>query len=350
MSGRYRQIEVSGTPRNLGLQLGEAARDEIRGFAAVAMERVNKTIAISRKAALDQARACVPLVAAYAPDMLAELEGVAQSSGVSLDELMLLQIRNQLRDSSGCTAFSLDPSITADSRSIVAQNWDNDPVLDPFTVVLTRRPEGKPAIMDLTQAGLIAYIGLNDRGIGLCMNTLPAPSRPLGVPHYFTVRAIYESDSLERAADAVRRADRAIPANILLATPQGPADLEVTVDDIHILRDPGTGIVTHTNHCLHPDLVPINEDFPELIESHPRKRRIDRLLADAPRPLQLEDLQNALRDHDSAPCSICRHANDHPETGFWVSVFSVIIEANTGRMHVSRGNPCENDYEIYTLS
>ena len=350
MSERYREIEVSGTPHDLGLQLGEAARDEIRGFAAVAMERVQKTIAISPEAALDQARACIPLVAAYASDMLAELEGVAESSGVSLDELMLLQIRNQLRDESGCTAFSLDPSITAGNHSIVAQNWDNDPVLDPFTVVLTRRPEGKPAIMDLTQAGLIAYIGLNDRGIGLCMNTLPAPSRPLGVPHYFTVRAIYESDSLEQAADAVGRAERAIPANILLATPQGPADLEVTVDDVHILRDPGTGIVTHTNHCLHPDLVPINEDFPELIESHPRKRRIDALLVDAPRPLQLEDLQNALRDHNGEPRSICRHANDHPETGFWVSVFSVIIEANTQRMHVSRGNPCENDYQTYTLN
>jgi isopenicillin-N N-acyltransferase like protein len=350
MSGRYREIEVSGTPRDLGLQLGEAARDEIRGFTAVAMERVNKTITISREAARDQARACIPLVAAYGPDMLAELEGVAASSGVSLDELMLLQIRNQLRDESGCTAFSLDPSITADNRSIVAQNWDNDPVLDPFTVVLTRRPEGKPAIMDITQAGLIAYIGLNDRGIGLCMNTLPAPSRPQGVPHYFTVRAIYESDNLDQAIDAVRRAERAIPANILLATPQGPADLEVTIDDVHVLHDPGTGIVTHTNHCLHPDLVPINRDFPELIESHPRKRRIDALLAGAPQPPRLEDLQNALRDHDSAPCSICRHPNDHPETGFWVSVFSVIIEANAGHMHVSRGNPCETDYEIYTLS
>ena len=44
MSTRYRQIEVSGPPRELGRQIGEAAREEIRGFAAIALERVNKTV------------------------------------------------------------------------------------------------------------------------------------------------------------------------------------------------------------------------------------------------------------------------------------------------------------------
>ena len=36
-STRYREIEVRGTPRQMGEQLGEEARDEIRGFDAVAL-------------------------------------------------------------------------------------------------------------------------------------------------------------------------------------------------------------------------------------------------------------------------------------------------------------------------
>ena len=145
----------------------------------------------------------------------------------------------------------------------------------------------------------------------------------------------------------MRRAQRAIPANIILATPQGPADLEVTTDNVHILRD--DQLVVHTNHCLHPDLVAINADFPDLIESTPRKARIEKLLGPA-HSLSIEDMQEALRDHDNHPHSICRHANDHPETGYWVSVFSVLIEADQGKMHVSRGNPCETPYETYTLN
>ncbi|MFH1570814.1 MAG: C45 family peptidase [Gemmatimonadota bacterium] len=347
---RYRQIEVSGSPSRMGEQLGEAAREEIRGFNAIALERVNKTVPVSRPRALACAAACVEEVRQYSPAMLAELEGMGRASGVSVPELMLLQIRNQLRPEgdAGCTAFALSPATA--TGHLVGQNWDNDPALDPFTVVLTRRPEGAPAHLSLTQAGLIAYIGVNDAGLGLCMNTLPAPSRPTGVPHYFTVRAILEARSLKGAVAAVERARRAIPANILLATPQGPADLEVTLDAVHVLTDPAGQLLTHTNHCLHPDLAAINDGFPELIQSRPRQARVAALLAGLPRPVGVAGLQQVLRDHEGYPTSICRHANDHPGDGYWTSVFSVVIEADARRLHASRGNPCCRPYETYALN
>jgi isopenicillin-N N-acyltransferase like protein len=57
-----------------------------------------------------------------------------------------------------------------------------------------------------------------------------------------------------------------------------------------------------------------------------------------------------VRDHENRPGSICRHANGDPGTGFWETVFSVIIEPSAGRMHVSRGTPCQRPYETYVLS
>jgi isopenicillin-N N-acyltransferase-like protein len=356
---RYREIEVYGVPRQLGRQLGEAAREEIRGFCEIALSRVQRTVRVRRTSAMNIARRCIPIVASYSPHMLEELLGVAEGARVSLDDLMLLQVRNQLQSEdvfaalsadAGCTSLALAAAaVEGDTAGgLVAQNWDNDSALDPFTVVLTRRPEGKPALTTLTQAGLIAYIGFNSAGIGLCLNTLPAPQRPLGVPHYFTVRGILESSSLDEAAQAVRRAERAIPANIMLATPQGPADLEVTLDGVRVLRDEGTGRVTHTNHCLHPELACVNEQFPELIQSVPRKRRIDALLGGSGR-VSLDQVKAALRDHDGHPRSICRHTNDDAGTGFWQTVFSVIIEPAARQMHVTRGAPCKREYETYAM-
>ena len=349
-STRYREIEVGGSPVEMGRQIGEAAREEIRGFVEIALERVNKSVPISRDKALSVARDSFPFVRAYAPHLLEELNGMAESAGVSAEDLMMLQIRNQLRPDAdaGCTAFSI--ARPAGQAAIVGQNWDNDPALTPFTIVLTRRPQGKPALMTITQAGLIGYIGLNSAGIGLCLNTLPAPSRRMGVPHYFTVRAMFETGSLQAAVAAVRRAHRAIPANIIVATPQGPADLEVTLDDVHVIADRGTGLVTHTNHCEHPALLPINAEFPDLIQSRARKVRIGHLLNQMHRPFALEALKTALRDHENHPRSICRHPNADAGTGYWATVFSVLIEADAGRMHVSRGNPCEQPYETYVLN
>jgi isopenicillin-N N-acyltransferase-like protein len=265
---------------------------------------------------------------------------------------MLLQVRNQFRDQAeaGCTSVSLSAGTCASCRAVVAQNWDNDPELDSVTIVLTRRPEGRPAVMNVTQAGLIGYIGFSEAGIGMCLTTLPAPGRDVGVPHYFTVRAIHEAGSLAEAVQAVRRAHRAIPANILLATPQGPADLEVTIDDVHVLTDRSGRLLTHTNHALHADLAHVNALFPELIQSYPRKTRIDSLIAARAGELDLEQVKQALRDHENHPRSICRHPNDDQGTGFWSTVFSVIIEPEARRMHVSRGNPCLQPYEAYCLN
>ena len=349
---RYREIEVAGLPREMGRQIGEAAGDEIRGFCNVALSLANKFVRVSRATAYGVVAKALQGAERYSPDMVEELRGMAEAAKVSLEEIMLLQVRNQLQPDSdaGCTSLALAAGGRRRTSGLVAQNWDNDPDLQPFTIVLTRRPVGKPALMTITQAGLIAYIGFNEAGIGLCLNSLPAPARSIGVPHYFTVRGIYEADSLEGAVQAVRRADRAIPANIMLTTPQGPADLEVTLDNVHVLQDAALGGVTHTNHCRHPELLSINEQFPELIQSHDRQRRVDNLLDLPRRSPDLVEIQKLLRDHEGYPRSICRHPNDDLRTGIWETIFSVIIEPQARRMHISRGTPCEHPYEVYLLS
>ena len=348
---RYPEITVRGAPRELGRGIGEATREMIRGFLAYTRDRLARFGPVSPEEALAAAVASRSFAEEYSQDLFAELSGMAEGSGVSVDEMVLLQVRNQLRRNltGGCTAIALSRTISAAGTGIVAQNWDNEPRLDEFTVVLTRRPEGKPATLTITQAGLIAYLGLNEAGIGLCMNTLPAPSRYAGVPHYFTVAGMYETRSLDAAVAAVRRAHRAIPANIILSTPQGPADLEITVDGVYVLQDQHREAVTHTNHCLHPEIRAIGDSFPELIQSRARKARIDRLLAEARRPLRVSDVEQMLTDHEDHPRSICRHSNDDAETGFWATVFSVVVEAERGLLHVSRGNPCSREYRTYRL-
>lgn len=350
---RYREIEVAGTPRAMGQQLGDAARDEIRSFCEVALDRLSQTMQVDGDQAKSLTERCQPFAERYSPDSFAELQGISEAAEVPFWKIMFLQIRNQFTadPDSGCTSLSLPAN--EKRGAIVAQNWDNDPELDPFTIVLTRRPDGKPALMNLTQAGLIAYIGFNEAGIGACLNSLPAPSRTLGVAHYFTLREVYEATTLEGAVNAIQRAERAIPANIMMTTPEGPANLEVFIDEIRVLRPiettSETSWITHTNHCLHPDFCDYNEQFPELIGSHPRKARIDELLNASTNGFSIEDIKTALRDHQGHPRSICRHVNDDEATGFWKTVFSVIIDPEQNSMYVTRGTPCDAPFETYQL-
>lgn len=352
-TSRYPEIAVSGRPRELGQQLGESCKDLIRGFCEVALDRVNKTIAVSQERAYQVARESRQFAENYRPDLVEELQGTADGCGLTIDDLMLLQVRNQLQaeKAGGCTSISVAAAPGVRSGSIVAQTWDNDPALDEFTIVLTRRPDGKPAQMCCTQAGLISYMGFSETQIGTCVNTLPAPAREVGVPHYFILRELYEATSLRGVIDSIERADRAIPVNIMLSTPDGPADIEATLDRVLVLKPkPKQTAVTHTNHCLSQELLSVNAQFPELAQSHSRQGRIDKLIARNPSDLDLDGIKSLLSDHDNFPTSICRHASNDPVTGFWETVFAIIIEPEQQAMHVSRGNPCQNEFETYQLA
>ena len=62
---RYREVDVSGPPRELGQQIGEALGEEIRGFCDVALERVNKTTGVTREQAVAVATDCLALADDY---------------------------------------------------------------------------------------------------------------------------------------------------------------------------------------------------------------------------------------------------------------------------------------------
>jgi len=351
---RFPAIEVSGSPHEMGRQLGEAMRDEIRDLMAIVVDRINEGPGGSTytyEQGLEVASSSIAPAEAYAPHLVEELRGLAEAADVPLEKVMLVNVRNQIPFAlrGGCTAVAVESKASASGAGVIGQNWDNDPAMEPFSVVLTRRPENAPAHVCFCQPGVIGYIGFNEAGIAVCLNTLVAPAAGRGVPWYFTVRSVYEESSLDGAVAQVNRAERAIPNNAAMLTPEGAADLEVAADAVHVLRGDDRGILVHTNHWLHPDAIAINDFFPELIQSRGRLERSQALLSEILGPVSVDDLKRLLSDHDGYPRSICRHANDDPGTGSWTSVVSVIMEPSEGRLHLTRGNPCESPYEVYRL-
>jgi isopenicillin-N N-acyltransferase-like protein len=353
---RFREIEVQGSPREMGRQLGEAAREEVRAFADLVVERFNRgrRSPLAPEVALAMAAETIPAAARYLPDAVEELRGIAEGAGVPIEPVMLINVRNQLgaiAPPEGCTAVLVEPRASATGIGIVAQNWDNDPATDPFSVVLTRRPSGKPAFMTFTRPGEVAYLGLSSAGMGVALNAMPGPLRRAGVPWYFILRAMYETANLDAAVQEVERAERAIPANALLLTAEGGADIEMTTDTVRVLRPDARGTLVHTNHCVHPELVSVNDRYGAGIygQSFPRKARAERILGCENGPVALAPIKALLSDHEGYPTSICRHPNADPSIGWQRSVVSAILEPDAGRMHLSRGNPCENPYELYEL-
>ncbi len=350
---RFPEFATSGTREQIGHAIGEEFRETIQEMGDLVLERFNRSA--SRPISVDEATAvaaaAVPHAEQYLPDAVEELRATAQAARIPFETVMLINVRSMLGAPEGCTSVMVGAGASASGSGFAGQNWDNDPAMDPFSAAITRRPNGKPAFMSWCQPGVIAYMGFSDAGFGVCMNALNGPSRRSGVGWYFIVRSIYEARSLDALVAKMRGAKRAMTANAAMITPEGPADLEITLDSVEVLRAGEAESMVHTNHCVHESLLDYNDSHRDSIygQSFERKARAEELLGGVPGRVSVDDVKAVLSDKDGYPTSINRYPNDDPDTGWQRSVVSMIVEPDAGRMHVSRGNPGDNPYEVYEL-
>ena len=351
---RFPELIVSGSPQAMGQQVGEHFRSQIVEISELVLDRFNKSAVkpISWAQAESVAKGSFNRVAEYFPDALEELRGTAIAAGVTVERLMVLNARNMLGETSeGCTSIMVSSEKSDTGSGFAGQNWDNDPAMAPLSAVITRKGAGKAQFTSWMQPGTVAYMGFNSAGIGICMNAMNGPGDPAGIPWYFFVRAILESNSTDDAVHALESAPRSLTANAAMITSEGPLDIEITPESIAQIKSDSQGFLVHTNHCTHPSFTPHNVEFEDRIYGQSFDR-IDRgrvILSNHLNDglVSLNAAKALLSDHDGFPTSICRHPNDDPQTGWQRSVISIIVEPDNKRMHISNGNPCENAYETY---
>lgn len=353
-NSRFPELTVAGTTYEMGRQIGEHFRNEITELCELVLSRYNKgaTRSISWQQAELIAKKSFHRVGEYFPDPFEELKGTAEASRVPVERLMVLNARNMLSETSdGCTSIMVGSEASSTGTGFAGQNWDNDPAMAPLSAVITRNGRGKASFTSWMQPGLVAYMGFSSSGMGICMNALNGPTDTSGVPWYFFVRAILEADSTEDAVRAVKSAPRALTANAAMITAEGPLNLELSPESVESIHPNSDGVLVHTNHCVHPSNTGNNQEFPDRIygQSFERRDRAGVLMKQITDSQQfsIEDAKSILSDHDGFPTSICRHPNDEPNTGWQQSVISIILEPENHRMHVTNGNPCENEYETY---
>ena len=234
---RFPELRATGTPTEIGHSIGENFRTEISELTEVVIERFNKGSEhpVNWDHVAPASKAMVSRVTKYFPDYMEELEATAGASGTTIEKLMVLNARNMLGSvhPEGCTSIMVGSSASQTGKGLVGQNWDNDPEMRPFSAVITREPTNGSKSMSWTQPGLISYLGMNDKGLGICLNALNGPNNTEGVPWYFFVRSILDSDSIEKAISSLDSAPRSISASAAMISREGPVNLEITPDVVH---------------------------------------------------------------------------------------------------------------------
>src|SRR5690606_1302049 len=122
--------------------------------------------------------ACLEEHRAYSPELVAELEGIAEATGLGLAELVIMNGFTDFIDvvanhehagalhpvgthaADNCTAFIVSNSAAVEGQGFIGQTWDMHDTATPFVILLRGRPANRPAFLVFTVTGCVGMIGM----------------------------------------------------------------------------------------------------------------------------------------------------------------------------------------------
>lgn len=351
------RLRLSGSARDCGRQYGSALARSIHGTLDAYLESFRAMHGLEREKVYELARAFVPCIESYAPELVEEMQGIADGADLPLDAIVTLNARSELvhglkarASADGCTSFAVLGPATRDGRLLVGQNWDWNPAMRASTVILDIERAGAPRLITLAETGLLGKIGVNEAGVASVINFLLSDQRRPGVPVHVIRRRVLEAETLPEALRAVVQAERALAANYLLAHPDsGAVAVEAWPEDFAVVH-PVDGVLTHANHFQ--QLAPGRRDLGKGIfpDSLLRDHRLREVFMAAHGTIDAACCQRALADHAGYPESVCRHHNPIlPASARIQTLGGVVIDPAAGTLSFCSGNPCESSFVTVAL-
>jgi isopenicillin-N N-acyltransferase-like protein len=336
-------VEVSGTPRNVGLQYGRKAAGRIhrsielnqRIFAAKGVEW---TLARATAAGF-----AVRIEQAY-PRIAEEMRALAEGADVPFEDIVAINSRTELLhgsfgkarteadDIDGCTGAVVLPPTTREGHLVHAQNWDWRDECAESAIVLKISPDAGPAMLVFAEAGVMAAVGFNSTGLAVSTNHLECEQdgKREGMPSAIVRRQVLAQHSFGGAIETVLKAERGFSTNFMISHREGEGvDLEATPDQVFWLT-PEDDVLVHANHFVSAPARTLVRDLSLLTsaDSLYRDKRVRRYLVRDRGRVTLSTIQAALQDRFGAPRAVCRA----PEPGKSSSTVATVIMDTTAQI------------------
>jgi isopenicillin-N N-acyltransferase-like protein len=287
------------------------------------------------------------------PEVRDEITAIAEGAGQNPSELFAVNARTEILaglTAAECSVLGVLPSASASGHVLLAQNWDWHP---DFAGSLVWWQVSEPSghwFATLTEAGLLAKIGINSHRLGCCLNLLAstADGRDDGLPIHVALRLVLQTcATVESAVALLHGQSFAASSAITVASPYGGgavATVEVSPGGARTVSPDGAGRLVHTNHFLQPPPRGADQGRTEWPHSLDRWDDVASQLA-VPGGVTVARVRQALRSHRNPPLSTCRHDADNPvyldRTN---TLASIVMDLTAPTVHLAPGAPCAHGF------
>jgi hypothetical protein len=298
---------ISGNPRERGRQYGQKFKQAIQAFRDNEILSAFEGKPNTREQMLRYAGRCGEAIKKHVPIIHDELEGMAEGSGLPLEDLVLITLHEELWHKAPlphmehCTAVAIGPPATRDGRTYVGQTWDwMQSVFGVSSMLLWKRTEG-PSLLCYAYPGLWVGAGLNSAGLALCWTsaTDKHKSPRVGVPAYVYLAHLLYQKTLDDVASEARRVPHAGWFTFVLADAQGRM-LNIEGSPQELAIEPHRGSLARV--LFGSRQMTRAADGGEKLQIHARCRLVEKMLKDASGRLDGEYLQKAFADPKAGIC------------------------------------------------
>lgn len=332
-------VECSGTPQEMGRQYGEAVRNEIQSSMELWQpwfrnHPITDRFISSAASVLEQ----------YAPDLLPEIMGAAESAGVPFKFLLAINFMDTFsNDMERCTPLLLHQS---QDGPIVAKNNDAGPD-EKFPFIIRKgTPDYGLPFFQVTYAGWFSGLDMmNSAGVanthGSVGSIFPRTGRRLDIRLrlYDLMRKCRTVEQLTRGLQEVPLTGKGF--SIAIGDAEGnTAFLDAAVPQV-IVRDRDKPFEWSTNLYKAAGYENADQRTPA---AKPFCLARSQYIASQPKPVEVEDVKSLLRNH-SFPEAPCRHGG----ASLSVTVWSMICLPEKRKLLLASGFPCCNPYKEYVL-
>lgn len=354
--------KLRGTPRQRGRAHGEAARDLIRAlveehFAFLEFSSGSIVgVSFPRAQILQVSDQYLPACERFAPDLVQEVQGIAEGSGVPFNEIFSLNTFIDLADmvrpetahnyfahaTNGCTSYGAMPPATRDGGIYLGQTFDTKAVFEPYVCALNiedafELPRTSAVVASFT--GMVGCAGINAYGVGVVINHLHTYDARPGVPFTFAVRKMLQATTADDAIESLSHSEPASGIHYLVGDPNTLRAAETSATQFETLT-PRDGFLSHANHCA-TDALQAIETTPSVYSLCRGNRATEMLTAHAG-SIDANTLVEISSDHIGADDTICSHAElDAPRLRQYKTDFAVILDTKHRTMNLFVGSPCE---------
>lgn len=262
-----RVLELEGTAYNRGFMHGEALKEEIKQIISqwINFTEMKHQLKIEEmKKDFLQSTTYLQSIKKWTPELLNEIQGIADGAGIDFEMMYLLQISEEFENyipkynlysiAFKCTSIAVDQTDT--SPTIIAQNMEPPHFFQGFPTLLHIKHDNNDLESYIfTFPGFIGLNGLNNKAVGVVVNGLPDYyPRNHGLPVSFIVRGILEKTTLNDAKDFIYNIEHAKAQNYIVGSREDAICFECDSENIYIFEPKDHHKITyHTNHYLVAD-------------------------------------------------------------------------------------------------